>query len=151
MREAKPPRDDGTVAREGTDEPPSPAAGRVREGTTFPELFPLLVTALLALPLLLLLVLGTELAPPPPPCCCVRLLDMMQQKTHPKTRCTSKHPERCLFAPSDLQASWLAYHALASSVEGTASKTYSVIKLVRRWVPSTYHRQRFIKSLDYKV
>ncbi len=102
LREAKPPRDEGTAAKVGTDKPPSPAVARVREGTTFPELLPLLVTALLpppplvfpVPPVLLLLVPGTELAPPA--LCCGRLLDIMQDRLEsPQNplRCCSKHPD----------------------------------------------------------
>lgn len=73
--EANPPRADGTVARVGTDKPL--AAAKVREGTTVPELLPLLMTALLPPPfelLVPLLVPGTELAPPA--LCCGRLPDI---------------------------------------------------------------------------
>lgn len=99
LREAKPPRADGTAARVGTDRPPSPAAARVREGTTFPEVLPLLVGALLPPPpfvfpvppvllLLLLLVLGTELAPAA--LCCGRLLDIIQGRLEtPQIRCVA--------------------------------------------------------------
>lgn len=84
LREAKAPRDDGTAAKLGTDKPPSPAAAKLRVGTTFPELLPLLVTAALLpppplvfpVPPVLLLVPGTELAPPA--FSCGRLLDMMR-------------------------------------------------------------------------
>lgn len=104
LSEAKPPRDDGTAAKVGTDKPPSlVAAANVREGTTFPELLPLLVTALLPPPplvfpvppaLLLLLVPGTELAPPA--CCCCRLLDIVrnrQETPWDPLCCCSKHPD----------------------------------------------------------
>lgn len=103
LSEAKPPRDDGTAAKVGTDKPPSlVAAAKVREGTTFPEL-PLLVTALLPPPplvfpvppaLLLLLVPGTALAPPA--CCCCRLLDIVrnrQETPWDPLCCCSKHPD----------------------------------------------------------
>lgn len=102
LREANPPRDDGTAAKVGTDKALSPAAPKVREGTTFPELLPLLVTALLPpLPfefpvdaVLLLLVPGTEFAPAA--FCCGRLLDIMQGRLEtPRNplRCCSKHPD----------------------------------------------------------
>lgn len=103
LREAKLLREDGTAAKVGTDKPPSPAVAGGRVGTTFPELLPLLVTALLPLPpfvlpvppvLLLLLVLGTELAPPA--FCCGRLLDIIQGRQETpqnRLRCSSKHPD----------------------------------------------------------
>lgn len=107
LREAKPPRDDGTAARLGTDKPPSPAAAKLRVGTTFPELLPLLVTALLPAPPLafpvppvLLLVLGTELAPPA--LSCGRLLDIMrgrQETPRNPLRCCSKHPDSAAIWP----------------------------------------------------
>lgn len=100
LNEAKPPRDVGTATKVGTDKLLSPAAAKVREGTTFPELLPLPVAALFAPPLfpvppvLLLLVLGTELAPPG--LCCGRLPDIMQGRRetpkNPLPRC-SKHPD----------------------------------------------------------
>lgn len=91
FREAKLLLDNGTADKLGTDKPLSlpvvdaAADAKLREGTTFGELFPLLVTVLLppppglelpVPPLELLLVPGTELAPPV--FCCGRLLDMVQ-------------------------------------------------------------------------
>lgn len=98
LSEANPPLDDCTAAKAGTDKLPSPAAASVREGTTFPELFPLPVALLplppLVLAVLLLLVLGTELAPPA--LCCGRLLDIIQPRLESPQNpphCRSKHPD----------------------------------------------------------
>lgn len=114
LREAKPPRDDGTAAKVGTVKPPSPAgAAGLREGTTFPELLPLLVTALLPPPPFvfpappvppppppLLLVLGTE--PAPPALCCGRLFDIMRGRPE-----TPRKPLRCCSQHPDSAAMWL--------------------------------------------
>ena len=62
--------------------------------------------------LLLLLVLGTELAPPAP--CCDRLLDIIQDRLEtPQNplRCCSKHPDGAAYSATlaDRLASRLAY------------------------------------------
>lgn len=99
LREANDPRDDGTAAKVDADKPPSVAVASGRVGTTFPELLPLLVTALLppllaVLPVLLLLVLGTD--PAPAALCCPRLLDIIQgRQVTPRSRLRrcSNHPD----------------------------------------------------------
>ena len=131
LRDANPPRDEGTAAKVGTARTPSPAAARVRVGTTFPELLPLLVTALLPPPpfvfplppVLLLLVLGTELAPPG--LCCGRPLDITQRPDEklPEIRCVAAQSIRtcCYLAALEglgYLASWLAC-VLASWEEAT--------------------------------
>lgn len=159
LREAKPPRDDGTAAKLGTDKPPSPAAAKVRVGTTFPELLPLLVTALLPAPPLvfpvfpvLLLVLGTELAPPA--LSCGRLLDIMRgRRETPQNplRCCSKHPDSAAIcaALAGWLTSWLAC-VLASWDKATVpghpadlNKSLGVCFTLSHW-------QRVRKSLKYK-
>ncbi|TNN77305.1 hypothetical protein EYF80_012419 [Liparis tanakae] len=115
LRDAKPPRDDGTAANVGTDIAPSLAPARLREGTTFVELLPLLVTPpppfvfpVPPVPPLTLLVLGTELAPPA--LGCGRLPDIVRGRLE-----TPRNPLRCLpFKASGrrcylvIPAGWLA-------------------------------------------
>lgn len=158
LREANPPRGDGTGAKVGTDAPPSPAAAPVREGTPFPELLPLLVTALLppppfVLPVLLLLVLGTELAPPAS--CCGRLFDITLGRPETPTKSaalllTASGQSYSLATLAGLLTSCLA-QVLASWGKATAAEHPAHLYLSTWRLSRVCHWWRVSKSQAYKA